>query len=732
MIIYFADRKFNILGLASTELQNGISITNDTKVEYIQSGVKTLALEIAFTPENRLTVQNFTEPANYILRSHEDENEFYTIIECEIDATEHTATLFCEDAGLDMINDVCRATTAPAIAQPISYYINLVAANSGFEIGHNEITDLKRALAWDSEDTAASRIQSVATQFDNAEISFSFTVTGLKVTGKYINVWKKRGEDRGVELRLNREVKNIVTSKSVANLATALYVTGGTTAAGSVLTLRGYAYDDGDICSPKDDVYLYSRSANQKWTRKNWETDSGTGWLVKQYSYDTDSQATLCSHAIRQLKKLCDTEINYTVDLADFGGATVNVGDTVYIIDTAGELFTSARVLELKTSVTSKIKTATLGDYITKPSGVDDRLNELASNLSSAKAAASIAQTTAAEAQTTADAAQSAVESAQTAAEKAQEAAESAKTTAGEAQSAASNAQSTAESAKTTATNAQTAAGEAQAAIESVQTTAETAKSTAESAQKTANNASQAVSTVGKHVVIEDGAIQFWTDETTFPVSIDGNRLEMGTEAIIKFLNGGIADTVLSVGKISCSGRAPNFKIEAVGSMGNSTIDIVADNVLVNGEPIGGGRGSSAACSARGAGTASTTASAGTSGTAVKLTQFDTLTDETAFEINGNGIMCNRAGVVLVNASVYIRCGTSSAVSGTSGCYVYKNGTEIFGNYSYTNAAQNTKCCTKIIPVAAGDVLTLIARANAAGSVYPANKDTHLDIMYIN
>lgn len=379
MIIYFADRFFNILGLASTDLRKGLHIISDTKTESVETGVKIFECEITFDKDDRAEIESYTEAGNYLLRSQDDENEFYTIVETTLDVLNGTIRLYCEDAGLDMINDVCGAADTPDTAKSISYYVNKYAANSGFVIGTNEVSDLRRSLKWDGEDTAAGRIRSVATQFDNAEIGFSFAVKNLQVVGKYINIYKKRGDDRGVKLRLGQEVNNITVTKSVGDLATALYCKGAQDSTNKYVTLKGYAYDDGDIYSPQDSAYLFCRSANEKWTRRNWES-SGSGWLVKQYSYETKSQATLCAHAVTKLKKLRDTAVNYEVEIADIGDKQIDLGDTIYIVDDEGGLYLSARVLQLETSVTSDSNVATLGDYLIKNSGISDKVLELAND----------------------------------------------------------------------------------------------------------------------------------------------------------------------------------------------------------------------------------------------------------------------------------------------------------------------------------------------------------------
>lgn len=243
MILYFADRKFNILGQSSTRLPDGILIKDDMKTEEVETGVAVFDGYVQYTAKNRKQVESCTAVGNYILRKNGDECEFYTIIESEANTKNQEVYIYAEDAGLDLLNEVVGAYEADK-AYPISSYINKFAYDSGFEIGVNEAASLSRKLSWDGESTATERLASVATQFD-CEISYSFDVKGLEITHKYINIYKKRGKDLGIQLRLNYDIDNIITKKSIANLATGLEVTGGTPEdAENPITLKGYKIEN--------------------------------------------------------------------------------------------------------------------------------------------------------------------------------------------------------------------------------------------------------------------------------------------------------------------------------------------------------------------------------------------------------------------------------------------------------------------------------------------------------
>lgn len=566
MIVYFANRTMDILGLASTELLNGFTISEDLKVEEIETGIDTFEGYISFNKETRAKVEKCVAEGNYILRNSDNKDEFYTIVEVEIDTKKQRVYFYAENGGLDLINEIVGDFEATE-AQPISYYINKFAYDAGFKIKVNEVSTLTRKLKWEGEQTVTERLASVATQFDGCEISYSFKIKGLKVVNKYINIYEKRGKNDGVQLRLNKEIDSIITTKTIANVATALLCEGGTPDnADDPITLKGYVYDDGDYFV--NGKILYSRKALAKWGRYVWEDEPNQilgnhGHIIRPFSYDTTSQATLCKKAISELKQVQKAEVNYEVDIKKLPD-NVRIGDTVNVIDDAGNLYLSTRLLKLETSECDKTIKATLGEFLLKKSGISSKVAKLAADFAKqtvsvkravvvaknatalaeaaqqqanealtesenalnvsneAKQAVETATQSAAEATEKADAAQKAVDvveksveslettvtNAQQAANNAQLAANTATEKAEEAKQAAQNAETQATEAKTAATNAETNSNTAIEKAETAEETANTAKETAESASGIANNAK-----ADAEKAVED--VEKWADNLT-------------------------------------------------------------------------------------------------------------------------------------------------------------------------------------------------------------------------
>lgn len=508
MILYFADRNFNILGTASTQLPGGLVVVDDVKAGDVESGVDVFECKIAYDGDSRQTLEDCTEVGNFILRKHDDEEELYTIIDAEIDRKKQTVYIYAEDAGLDLINEIVGEYEADK-EYPIDHYFTKFAYDCGFSIGINEAQGLTRKLTFDNEETVTARLAKVAAAFDNCEIAYSFIIEGLRCVGKVINIYKKRGQDLGVTLRLNKEIDNIIIKKTISNVATALRATGATPDdKDKPITLRGYVYDDGDFYVDGD--ALKSREALKRWSRyinpdEPNQQDGHEGHIVRLFDYDTVDQDRLCAETLKELKRVRDAEANYEAEILSLP-PNVKIGDRVNIVDEAGELYLSSRLLQLERSVVNDEHKAILGEHFIKGKGVSQKVLELAEkHAKTAKSAekaltiANAAKTQATEAkeqaETAANNAQIAQEKAQEAHEKAtqaREAAEQAEEKANNAQSAVDTVEESVAGIVDTVNNAKQAAEQAHEAAEIAQEKAEEAASAAAQAKAVAAEAAAA------------------------------------------------------------------------------------------------------------------------------------------------------------------------------------------------------------------------------------------------
>lgn len=389
---YFVDRSWHLLGTATAGGGGKIHIVDDTDDQLISAGARTYSGTILFTPELSSKVQTMAARGNYILYMDErNKAVFMTIMESSHDPLAGEETFTAEDAGIDLINETVGPYKAPQ-AMGIADYISLFTNDSGFEIGLNEIPDLKRTLEWTGEsDTTLNRILSVATQFDNTELDFSFDVSGTTVVRRVINIHKRIGADRNITLYVDKDINKIVTSGSIYDLYTAVTPTGGTpeskdgeTTDQQPITLEGYQWTDPDgrYVLTKEGVLL-DPVANQTWSRllaKGGSPSVNAAYINRVVTYTATSQATLLQSALSDLKAHNHEAVNYETDIAVLP-QNINIGDTIHLADEDEHLYLSARLLELKSSYSMDTHTATLGDYLIEHEQVAAQYRQLAEQI---------------------------------------------------------------------------------------------------------------------------------------------------------------------------------------------------------------------------------------------------------------------------------------------------------------------------------------------------------------
>lgn len=391
MDFYFTDRSWHLLGIA-TAGEGPIHIVNDTDDQLISAGARTYTGTVLFTPETSDKVKRMLTYGNYVLyKDTRGKSIFMTIMESNHDPLLGEATFTAEDAGIDLINETVgpyKASKPMSIAE----YINFFVTDSGFDIGLNEIPDLKRTLEWTGEsDTALARILSVATQFDHAELEFSFQLVGTSVVQRLINIHKRIGTDKRITLYVDKDINKIVTSGNIWDLYTAITPTGGTpenkdgeTTEQKPITLAGYQWTDPDgrFVLTSDGILL-DPVANQQWSRLlsgGARPDAAGAYINRVNTYEATTQASLLQSALSDLKKHNHPVVNYETDIARLPD-NVDIGDTVHLADENERLYLSARLLELKSSYSMDTHTATLGDYLIETDQVAAQYRELAEKI---------------------------------------------------------------------------------------------------------------------------------------------------------------------------------------------------------------------------------------------------------------------------------------------------------------------------------------------------------------
>lgn len=379
MDFYITDRTFDLKTIVSTTAKTEYMVVSAKDTSTLETASRRMTLQLSFTTKNTAKIKKDVAVGNYVL--FQDLNQKFvwmTILKATHNPLNQLRTLECEDAGMDLLNETVEAFPAQG-NHNIAWYIEKFTYDSGFKIGKNEIPNLTRTLSWDSDMTALERIQSVATQFDNAELEFSFEFKGNQLIQRKIDIYKKRGVNERKKLYVNKDINYIETEEDIYQLVNAMKPYGGTPEGkDQPITLKGYNWTDptGRFWIDSGTGYVYDTHNVKMWSR----THTTSNYFLQHKTWTTTSQKELADTTMNWLKKYSVPVVNYKVDIANIP-SQLTVGDTLDIIDENEELFLSSRVQKLTYDYTDNSVQAELSDFVRLESGLSDRLQELANDL---------------------------------------------------------------------------------------------------------------------------------------------------------------------------------------------------------------------------------------------------------------------------------------------------------------------------------------------------------------
>ena len=378
-MMFVLNRDFKILASASNESRNTLHYYDDKIHSELKSGVSTFSFTVSKAQEDSKHIQE----GNFVtLVNSKGKQLLFTIMEIEEDSTQKQ--VYCEDIGLDLLNETKGPTKAEA--QPIAYYFSEALHDSGWEIGVNEVAHLTRSLEYTSFANSLERLLSICNSFDGAELDFTVDFDGNTIAHQYVNIYKRRGKDTGIRLNAGIDLVNARRTVSLDTLATALYgvgaeiQTGDENAVKQYVDFRSITYDDGRFYQWNG--YILDRESNKRWSR--YRKESATkGFIVDYYSYDTDSPQELFNRTLSQLKKRCEPAVTYEVEIVELD-KDLSIGDTITVVDSEFNppLYLSARVLTIDESETTpEMNKLTLGNYVLLKPSIDEQLIELQKTL---------------------------------------------------------------------------------------------------------------------------------------------------------------------------------------------------------------------------------------------------------------------------------------------------------------------------------------------------------------
>lgn len=341
-MITVTNRQYDIVCQLSFDLADGLFAYNDWFEQDLDTGIGTYQFTVDKIGDPEIEKINV---GCYLIVKDGSKIRSFEVMRIEED--KDSKTIYAEDAGLDLLGEQVPPYKADK-SYPITHYIAEFTIDSGWDIGINEIPGTTtRKLEWEGTDTATKRLRQLVRRFD-AEISYDFEFVHGKIHRKLIHIYKKIGEDKKVRLEVGSEVSNVKRTISIENLATTIVATGA-----DGITLSGVEYNEGNIRSSKNSIYLIDYDAVARWKRAGYAP--GGGGIVKRYESEAKTPQTLMAEAVIKLKQWNHPEVTYDVSISLLP-EEINIGDTVVVVDNSFEpaLVVEGRVSSIKKSIATK------------------------------------------------------------------------------------------------------------------------------------------------------------------------------------------------------------------------------------------------------------------------------------------------------------------------------------------------------------------------------------------
>ena len=381
MLLTIHDANLQKVAFVDNSKQSTLNFYNDTWTRSLQTGSSTFEFTVfkkaikSDTPTQK--AYSYLNERAWVSFKYHGKSFIFNVM--QVEENEQTIKCYCENLNLELINEIAnpyKATKAMSFteyceAMDLLNYTHLV-------IGINEVSDNKRTLEWEGQETKLARLLSLAKRFD-AEIEFDTQLNADSTIKKFaINAYHENDDEHqgvgrirnDINLKYGNNITSITRKVDKTDIFNTIRPTGKRrvkNGAGEeveeVVTIRGLddwkKFNKDGICEfYQRNESLYAPISMQLYPSTFSHGTADDQWTRKDFSYDTDNPKELRRLAYNELKKHCYPAITYEVD----GFVDVEIGDTVKIHDAGFNplLVVQARVTEQKISFSNPASNKTV------------------------------------------------------------------------------------------------------------------------------------------------------------------------------------------------------------------------------------------------------------------------------------------------------------------------------------------------------------------------------------
>lgn len=312
-----------------------------------------------------------------------------------IEETEHIITCTCKDLNLELTNEYTNPFKSDK-ARTFKEYCDVMGLLefATLRIGVNEISDQKRTLGWEGQDTKLNRILSLANKFD-AEVDFEVKLNANGTIKDFIlNVYREHDDKHqgvgkvrsDIILKKGKNIRSIKRKIDKTDLIVNAIRPTAQGENGQEITIAGLGpwevkNENGVVEFFQQGDMLYAPISMQKYP-STWTVSTGNRdkYTRKDITVDTKSKETLRIQAYKELMRSAYPSVTYEID----GYVDLEIGDTakVYNGDFYPALLLEVRVSEQTISFTKPSTNKTVFDNVRAlksklSSGIQERWQEL-------------------------------------------------------------------------------------------------------------------------------------------------------------------------------------------------------------------------------------------------------------------------------------------------------------------------------------------------------------------
>lgn len=304
---------------------------------------------------------------NYIAFMYKDKERLFHITEIEeTHDEEFVKTVYCETAGIELINEIIRPMTMNSVS--LTKFLSSVLSETEWEVGFVD-TSLADVHDININDYPSiySTLQEHVVGTYGGEISFTCKLQGGRLAKKYVNVYARRGNVNGYRFEYSSNISSITKKSDSSNLVTALIGKGK-----DGLTFASIETPD----KPKNQDFIADEDAYKRWNLNG-------SHIMGVFECDTESKQELLKLTREELEKRKNPQVSYELK-TEMLGDDIEIGDTVRVADHEFNppIQLEARVSELTISFTDQSKNeCVLSNFVEISSNITSQMKKIASQL---------------------------------------------------------------------------------------------------------------------------------------------------------------------------------------------------------------------------------------------------------------------------------------------------------------------------------------------------------------